>query len=123
MRKNIFRFRWLALIFSLLFCLARYGRCESSEGNLVEQENGADAGADVKEIEVGEEIKEQSGDSGSGSASEDDATGADLYFYYFDKESLVTESKAPTDKNAKDRPDFLYHPKPGHIRIVEFYAQ
>ena len=123
MRKSIFRFRWLALIFSLLFCLARIGRCESSEGNLVEQENGADAGADVKEIEVGEEIKEQSGDSGSGSASEDDATGADLYFYYFDKESLVTESKAPTDKNAKDRPDFLYHPKPGHIRIVEFYAQ
>ena len=113
----------MALIFSLLFCLARYGRCESSEGNLVEQENGADAGADAKEIEVEEEIKEQSGDSGSGSASEDDATGADLYFYYFDKESLVTESKAPTDKNAKDRPDFLYNPKPGHIRIVEFYAQ
>lgn len=68
------------------------------------------------------EPDEESG-SGSGSWSEDESEDPeDLYFYLFDKESVVTEYEAPSNKDAKDEPDFLYHPQPGHIRIVEFYA-
>jgi len=47
----------------------------------------------------------------------------DLYFYRFDNESFVTEYEAPSNKEEKEEPDFLYNPLPGHIRIVEYYAQ
>ena len=69
---------------------------------------------------LGNKEKGESGSS-SGSSSEDEPE--DLYFYLFDKESVVIEHQAPSDTEEKDEPDFLYQTQPGHIRIVEFYAQ
>jgi len=60
-------------------------------------------------------------DSASGSGSEDESPG-DMYFYLFDEESVVIEYEAPRNDDKEDRPDFLYEPQRGRIRIVEFYA-
>ena len=136
MRLDTFRLSRLAAIFPLLLCISGIGRCESLDGVL---EPGADVGVDVG-VDIGVDIgvdanneivvdaKDQTGEANesgdSGSRSEDEEeTEEDLYFYLFDDESVVTEYRPPSDEEAKDEPDFLYHPTPGHIRIVEFYAQ
>ena len=134
MRLDTFRLSRLAAIFPLLLCISGIGRCESLDGVL---EPGADVGVGVDigvdiGVDANNEIvvdaKDQTGEANesgdSGSRSEDEEeTEEDLYFYLFDDESVVTEYRPPSDEEAKDEPDFLYHPTPGHIRIVEFYAQ
>lgn len=47
----------------------------------------------------------------------------DFYFYLFDEDSAVVEIEGPVNEDEKDEPPFLFDPKPGQIRIVEFYAQ
>jgi len=115
----MFRLSLLAAIFSLLFCIQSFGRCESFDGNLqhVEHESSSNT---INKDESTFRNEEEESDSDPDSTSEDKPE--DLYFYLFDGESVVTEYEAPPDKEAKEEPDFLYHPQPGHIRIVEFYA-
>jgi hypothetical protein len=121
MRLDTFRLSRLAAIFSLLLCIPSFGRCDSLDGIL---EPGADAGgggvgSNNEKVVDGNDESGDGNESGSGSEDEEE----DLYFYLFDNESVVTEYQASSDDEAKDEPDFLYHPQPGHIRIVEFYAQ
>lgn len=120
MKMRAFRLSWLAVLFGLLICFPIIVRCDG----VADTESGTNSEA-VAESKSEEEGNEESGDgSGSGSEDEDEEeTEEDLYFYLFDKESTVIEYKAPLDEEAKDEPDFLYNPEPGHIRIVEYYAQ
>ena len=112
---HTFRLSWFAAVLAVLICILSFCRCESFTASA--------EGSSKNEIAV-EEEDGNSGDKESGSGSNDEPeTEEDLYFYLFDKESMVTEYKAPSDNEAKDEPDFLYNPQPGHIRIVEFYAQ
>lgn len=116
-----YRFSCLVAIFSVLICVLRFGRCQSLEGNDGEATTGLNNEKAVqRETDSGSQNEEE--ESGSESWSEDE-TEEDLYFYRFDKESVVKEYKGPSDDEKKDEPGFLYHPLPGHIRIVEFYAQ
>ncbi len=122
MRMRAFRLSWLAALFGLLICFPILVRCDG----VADTGSGTNSEA-VTESKNEEGISQGSGD-GSGSVSEDDGedeeeTEEDLYFYLFDKDSAVIEYKAPSDEEAKDEPDFLYNPEPGHIRVVEFYAQ
>ena len=125
----------LAALFLLLLCSLNFDRCASSDRKLEHEHDGylrveAKESADV-ESEKGSVM--DSGDfnvdedSGSISTSEDEDTEPpkpeDLYFYLFDNESVVTEFEAPSNKEEKEEPDFLFKPLPGRIRIVEFYAQ
>jgi len=135
MRLDTFRLSRLAAFCFLLLCIPGFGRCESLNGVL---ESGADADVDIgvnidigvdsnneKVVDAKDETGDgnESGNSGSDDEEDDEEdTEEDLYFYLFDDESVVTEYRPPSDEEAKDEPDFLYHPKPGHIRIVEFYA-
>lgn len=105
--------RFMATAFSLLLLFTRiqnFGRSESFDG----QRQG-----------IGDAAPEnQHANEHPGSVSESEDEPEDLYFYLFDKDSVVTEvSRLPTKNDEEeDEPDFLYHPQPGHIRIVEFYA-
>ena len=117
MRMQSFRLSLLAAVFCLLIFIPAFGRSESSTAEVAAGESSNEKAGEMEE----EGDNEGSGD---GSESEDgDEPEEDQYFYLFDKESFVTEYKAPSDDEAEDKPDFLYNPQPGHIRIVEFYAQ
>ena len=132
MRLDAFRLSRLGAFCFLLLCIPGFGRCESLNGVL---ESGADADVDIGvNIDIGVDsnnekvvdAKDETGDgneSGNSGSDDEEDTEEDLYFYLFDDESVVTEYRPTSDEEAKDEPDFLYHPKPGHIRIVEFYAQ
>ena len=122
---NSFPFSLFAALSLVLLWNQSFGRCELPDTII---ENGHDPRISTGDQQLSqngeEEGKSNSGSasaSGSGSASEDEPE--DLYFYFFDNESVVIEYEALTDSDAKDEPDFLYHPLPGQIRIVEFYAQ
>lgn len=135
----------LAFIFLLFFNALESGWCASDEanekvgdnhdgdGNLNVGEGGAhvlDSDRAMANDGEADETKEKDGEeySGSSSSSEDGPTDPprkeDLYFYRFDKDSVVTEFEAPSndEEKANEKPDFLYNPTPGRIRIVEFYA-
>ena len=118
-RMHSFRLSSLGEFFILLLCTKDIHRYESYETNL---ENEPDTKDNASSSTLSQKVNEE-GDSNSGSddASEDEPE--DLYFYFFDNESIVTEYEALPNDDAKDEPDFLYHPQSGHIRIVEFYAQ
>ncbi len=115
MRIRTFRLSLLAAVFCLLIFIPAFGRSESSTAEVAAGESSNEKAGEAEEEGSGE-------GSGDGSESEDEPE-EDQYFYLFDKESLVTEYKAPSDDEVEDKPDFLYNPQPGHIRIVEFYAQ
>lgn len=118
MRIHTFRFTLLATLFCVLIWIPAFVRSDAAIVSSAEAVGGAN------EKKVDEEEEEEGGGEGSGSESEDEPeTDKDLYFYLFDKDSLVTEYKAPEGDGVEDKPDFLYNPEPGHVRIVEFYAQ
>ena len=116
-----FRLSLLLALFALLLLNQSFGRCESSD---IIIENGHDPGTNAGDQQLSQNGNEEGqSNSGSDSTSASEEEPEDLYFYFFDNESVVTEYEALADSDAKDEPDFLYHPLPGHIRIVEFYAQ
>ena len=121
MRIRAFQLSWLAALFGLLIFFPIVVRCDAVADTASGEVNEAVAESNNQEAS-GDGSGDESG-SGSGDSDDEDETEEDLYFYLFDKESVVIEYKAPADKEAKDEPDFLYNPEPGHIRLVEFYAQ
>lgn len=56
-------------------------------------------------------------------AEEEEEGEENLYFYLNDEEAslVVTEYEAPP-AGQEDKPDFIFQPGKGHIRVVEFYA-
>jgi hypothetical protein len=53
----------------------------------------------------------------------DEENASDFYFYLYDQESDVVEVEPSVNFGDQDEPSFLFNPKPGQIRVVEFYAQ
>eukprot|EP00531_Pseudo-nitzschia_arenysensis_P001725 CAMPEP_0116124578 /NCGR_PEP_ID=MMETSP0329-20121206/5352_1 /TAXON_ID=697910 /ORGANISM="Pseudo-nitzschia arenysensis, Strain B593" /LENGTH=535 /DNA_ID=CAMNT_0003618561 /DNA_START=57 /DNA_END=1661 /DNA_ORIENTATION=+ len=121
MRMHTFRLSLLAALFCVLIWIPAFVRSEGAITSSAEAAGGANEETNEKKQD---EIEEEEGsDEGSGSESEDEPeTDEALYFYLSDKDSVVTEYKAPEGDGVEDKPDFLYNPDPGRIRIVEFYA-
>ena len=119
---HTFRLSLLAALFCVLIWIPAFVRSEGAITSSAEAAGGANEETNEKKQD---EIEEEEGsDEGSGSESEDEPeTDEALYFYLSDKDSVVTEYKAPEGDGVEDKPDFLYNPDPGRIRIVEFYAQ
>ena len=77
---------------------------------------------DVKH-EIKPEIPKKDDKPKSDEDEEEEEDPRDFYFYLFDEDSAVVEIEGPVNEDDKDEPPFLFNPKPGQIRIVEFYAQ